>query len=340
MRVLIVGGTGLISTPITRGLRERGHEVTLYNRGRQEVPLPEGVRQITGDRTDHARFEAEMQALPPYDCVIDMICYQPEDAHSLVRAFTGHAGHLIVCSTVDVYEKPQRRLPIAEDTPQAPAPWDYAQNKARCEAILWEASARGDLLLTIFRPAHTYHDAGTLHHSMGSKTTYLDRLRKGKPIIVHGDGSSLWVACHAEDVAAAFVEAAGNPRAFGKAYNVTGEEWLTWNRYHQMVAEAIGAPEPALVHISTDLLARVAPERARICLVNFQYHNIFDTSAARGDLGFRPTVPFLEGARRIYQWLEARHRIEDSDADPLYDQVIAAWTRAGEQMAHELQGVQ
>jgi nucleoside-diphosphate-sugar epimerase len=332
MRVLIIGGTGLISTPLTRQLHERGYEVTLFNRGRREARPPDGVHQITGDRTERAGFEERVRSLPPYDCVIDMVCYRPEDAHSLVRAFSGHAGHLIVCSTVDVYEKPQRRLPITEDTPHAPAAWEYALNKARCEAILWEASTGGLFPLTIFRPAHTYHDAGTLHHSMGSRTTYLDRLRRGMPILVHGDGSSLWVTCHAEDVARAFAEAAGNPRAFDKAYNVTGEEWLTWNRYHALVAQAIGAPEPALVHIPTDLLSRAAPERAWICVVNFQYHNIFDNTAARHDLGFHTTIPFLEGARRIYQWLDQRGRIEPSDADPLYDRVIAAWERADQEL--------
>lgn len=277
-----------------------------------------------------------MRERAPFDCVIDMICYQPEDARSLVRAFSGHVGHLIVCSTVDVYEKPQRRLPITENTPHAPAPWDYAVNKARCEAILREAHGRGVFPLTVLRPAHTYHDGGTIVHSLGGKTTYLDRLRHGKPIVVHGDGSSLWVSAHAEDVSRAFAEAAGNERAFGNSYHLPGEEWFTWNRYHETVAEAIGAPAPRFVHIPTDLLARAAPQRANLCAVNFQYHNIFDTTAARADLDFRYTIPLRDGAARLYHWLDQHGGIEDSDADPLDDRLIAAWERLSAAMIREL----
>ena len=335
MNILIIGGTGLISAPMTRQLLERDHSVTLFNRGKRSE-APTGARQVIGDRTEYARFEARMREMPPFDCVIDMICYAPEDAESLVRAFGGRVGQLVVCSTVDVYEKPQRKLPITEDTPRRPAPWDYALNKAKCEAILWTADERGEFPLTIFRPGHTYDDGGTLHHSMGSRTTYLDRIRKGRPILVHGDGGSIWTACHAVDVARAFVEAAGNRRAFGKAYNVAGEEWLTWNRYHELVAEAIGAPAPALVHIPTDLLAKAAPDRAWIVAVNFQYNNAIDNTAAKTDLGFRCTVPFVEGARRIYRTLETHWRIEDSDDDPEYDRILGVWERVSARMVEEL----
>ena len=280
MRTLIIGGTGLISAPMTRDLAARGEQVTVYNRGKRSPDLPEGVEQITGDRTDYDRFETRMRAVAPFDVVIDMICYKPEDALSLSRAFAGRVGHLIVCSTIDVYSKPASRYPLTEEEPYRPPPWDYAQNKAILEGLLEEAHRRGDFPVTIIRPAHTYHDGGALLHSLGGRTTYLDRLRKNKPIIVHGDGSSLWASCHAVDVARAFVAAAGNAQTFGQSYHVTGEEWMTWNRIHQTVASAIGAPPPTLIHIPTDLLARVA-KRAFISGVNFQYNNIFDNSAAQ-----------------------------------------------------------
>jgi nucleoside-diphosphate-sugar epimerase len=334
VNILIIGGTGLISTPMTRQLAERGHAVTVFNRGKRSPHLPEGVGQILGDRNDHAAFESLMREQAPFDCVIDMICYKPEDAQSLVRAFRGNVGHLIVCSTVDVYEKPQGRFPITEDTTQRPAPYDYPQDKVKCEVILSEANARGDFPLTIFRPGHTYHDGGALHHSLGSRTTYLDRLRKGQPIVVHGDGSSFWAACHAIDVARAFTESAGNPVAFGKAYNVAGE-WMTWNQYHLAVAEALGAPAPTFVHIPTDLLVRLT-DRARIVALNFQYNNLLDNTAAQRDLNFHQTIPFLEGARRIYQTLEKQGRIEDSDTDPLDDRIIAAWERWSAKMVEEV----
>ena len=154
-------------------------------------------------------------------------------------------------------------------------------------------------------------------------------MRKGKPIIVHGDGSSLWTACHRDDVARAFVAAAGQPHTFGKAYHTPGEEWMTWDQYHRRVAAAIGAPDPTLVHIPTEVLVRVAPSRARIIAENFQFNNIFDTTAARNDLRFQYTVPWVEGVRRMVAWLDAHGRIEDSDTDRFEDRLIAAWQRLG-----------
>ena len=338
MRILLMGGTGLISTPMTLDLRERGHDITVCNRGKRAPELPTGVRQILADRTDHTAFEMAMRALEPFDVVIDMICYKPADAESLSRAFAGRTAHMIVCSTIDVFAKPASHYPITEQEPHRPPPWDYAENKALLEAILRQAHQRGDFPVTILRPAHTYNDGGALLHSLGGKTTYLDRLRKGKPIVVHGDGSSLWASCRAEDVARAFVEAAGSSVTFGKSYNVTGEEWMPWNRIHETVAAALDAPAPTLVHIPTDLLARVA-RRAFISQVNFQFNNTFDNAAARQDLNFRCTIPFAAGARRTVNWLAAHGRIENSDEDPYDDRILAAWERRSKSMAHVLQGI-
>jgi nucleoside-diphosphate-sugar epimerase len=337
VNILLIGGTGLISTPMTAQLRERSHEVTVYNRARRSPDLPEGVRQIVGDRTDHAAFEAQMRDAEPFDIVIDMICYKPEDAESLVRAFSGRVGQMIVCSTVDVYEKPQRRLPITEDVPLNPAPWDYARDKAKLEAILWEADARGDFPLTVFRPGHTYNDGGALHHSVGSPTpAYLHRIKEGNPILVHGDGTSIWAACHAADVARAFTEAAGNETAYGKAYNVAGEEWLTWNRYHELVAEAMGAPEPKLVHIPTELLAKMT-KRAWIVTVNFGYNNAIDNSAAARDLNFHTTVPFVEGVRRMHDTLERGGKMCGLEPDSEYDRIVETWQRWSGKLLEEFQ---
>jgi nucleoside-diphosphate-sugar epimerase len=335
VKVLIIGGTGLISTAMTRGFVERGDEVTLFNRGKSDAAIPAGVRQLQGDRTDLTAFEAGMAEAGSFDCVIDMICYRPEEAESLVRAFAGRTGHLIVCSTVDVYAKPASRYPIREDEPHAPPAWDYAQNKEECEVILRAAHERGAVPVTIIRPAFTYGEGRGLVHSFGGRTTHLDRLRKGKPIVVHGDGSSLWTACHRDDVARSFVKAAGCAITFGKSYHVTGEEWMTWNQYHERIAAAMGAPRPTLVHIPTDLLAAVAPRRANICAINFQHNNIFDNAAAHADLEFAYTVRFDAGVRRIVAWLDERGRMEDSDQDPFDDRVIAAWERLGARMRDE-----
>jgi nucleoside-diphosphate-sugar epimerase len=333
MHVLIIGGTGLISTAITQQLIERDERVTLYNRGRRRADLPH-VTQLHGDRTAYAEFEAQMRQAGPWDVVIDMVAFKPEDVESAVRAFRGRTGQYIFCSTVDVYTKPAARYPITEEAERQPSPaFSYAWNKARCEEILFAAHARGELAVTSIRPAYTYGE-GSILHTFGWNTYFLDRLRRGMPVIVHGDGTSFWTACHRDDVARAFVGAAGNPQALGRGYHVTGEEWLTWNQYVATVAEAIGAPPPRLVHIPTDLLVRLAPKEAEWCALNFQYNNIFDNSAARRDLGFRYTIPFVEGVRRVVAGIAA---FENADNYPFYDHIIQVWQRAGDEMARACQ---
>lgn len=340
MNVLVIGGTGLISTAIVRQLLDRGDRVTLFNRGRSKWHLPHdpaAVRRLTGDRRHYPAFEAQVRDAGRFACVIDMICYTPADAESLVRACRGRTDQLIFCSTVDVYAKPASRYPITEDEPQRPVS-TYGQDKSGCETILMAAHQRGDLPLSILRPAQTYGEGRGLIHTFGRAGSFLRRVREGKPLIVHGDGTSLWVACHVDDVARGFLGAMGNERAFGRGYHVTGEEWLTWNRYTELVAEAMGAPPPQIVHIPTDLLARAAPQPAQRCVENLQFPNVFDNTAARSDLGFRYTIPFVEGVRRTVGWLDERGLIDGEEDDPFYDRLIDAWERLGASMAGALAG--
>lgn len=331
MNVLIIGGTGLISAATTRRLLEKGATVTHYNRGKRSGEFDGKVATIAGDRYDHAAFEAQMAALPNFDVVIDMIGYAPEDVRSLVRAFGGKTGHLIFCSTVDVYDRfamqKNPRYPIPEDVPQAGRN-DYGRNKVLCENILQEAAATGAFPLTILRPAHTYNDGGAIIHSFGWGTQWIDRLRKNRPIIVHGDGMSLWSVCHADDVGPAFAEAAGNPASFGKSYNVAAEEWLTWDEMYMVAAQTLGTPEPRLVHIPSETLGKLAPKVSGIFPENFMHNNIFDNSTAKRDLNFGYTVPFAEGVRRVVSGLDARSGVQNSDDQLWYDALIADWEKA------------
>jgi nucleoside-diphosphate-sugar epimerase len=339
MKVLIIGGTGLISTAITSRLLARGDEVTHFNRGKSARRFTGPVTRIVGDRTDYAAFEDHMIGGARYDCVIDMIGYEAEDASSAVRTFRGRTGHFIFCSTVDVYAKPASVYPVTEDEPRRPIS-GYAVKKVLCEDILTAAHAAGDLAVTIMRPAYTYGaGAQGIIHSLGFHTSFLDRIRKGLPIIVHGNGTSLWNPCHVDDVARAFVNAAGNPGSFGRAYNVTGEEAISWNQFTVKIAEAMGAPLPALVHIPTDLLALLAPKRAQLSLENLQYSNIHATRAARADLGYRYTVSVVAGMRRTITWLADHNKIESSESDPLYDHLIDAWRELSARAARGFAGL-
>ena len=153
----------------------------------------------------------------------------------------------------------------------------------------------------------------------------LSRIRRGLPFVVHGDGTSLWTSCHADDVARAFVNAVGNATAFGKAYHAAGEEWLTWNRIYRTAAEVIGAPPPRTVHIPSDALAKLAPDLSRGAVQNFSGNNIFDNTAAKRDLGFRYTIPWKEGFRRMSEWLDRNEDLEDEAVDRVESRIIAAW---------------
>ena len=326
MRTLIIGGTGLISTAITRELQARGADVVHYNRGQAHEEFAQPVPTIHGDRKDFATFEAQMADAGRFDCVIDMVCFQPEEAHSAVRAFRGRTDHFIFCSTVDVYTKPAARYPITADAERRPrASFPYAYAKAQCERIFEAAHAAGDFPVTLIRPAYTYGEGRGLLHSFRSGTYYLARLREGRPIIVHGDGTSLWASCHRDDVGRAFADAVNNPVTHGRAYHTASPEWMTWNQYHQQVAAVLGAPEPELVHIPTDFLYKALPTHADWIVENFQHNNIFDNRAAEDDLHFRYTIPWAEGVRRVVNWLDERGRIIAADEPAFYQPLLERW---------------
>lgn len=295
MRILILGGSGLISTGITRLLTARGDEVVLLNRGITPDPV-DGVRRITGDRNDLGDLGAALDA-GPFDAVIDMICFTPAQADVAIRAFAGRVRQYVLCSTVDVYTKSAGNYPLVEGAERKPSPtFAYAYDKAICEQRFEAAAAEGAFELTILRPGATYVDGAVA--PMGSYQLYVERLRAGLPIVLHGDGTAIWVAAHRDDVAVAFVNALGNEAAYDRAYHVTGSELLTWNRYWATVADAL-AVECRVVHIPTDVLQRLSPRGSEWCVENFQHDNIFDNAAARRDLGFEYRVDWATGTRRF-----------------------------------------
>ncbi|MUW13786.1 NAD-dependent epimerase/dehydratase family protein [Halorubrum sp. CBA1125] len=335
MRVLVIGGTGLIGTGITQELVESGYDVTVYNRGRTEARLPHSVELVEGDRTDHAEFETTMTGID-VDVVIDMdISYgSPADVESSLRAFRGQVDHYIFCSSVAVYRQPDAPVPLTEDAPRKSAGERYGQRKVACETRLMEAYRTDEFPVTIIRPGHTYGDGGPanggLSYSLGFwETAFIDRLRKGKPIVVHGDGSALWGFCHRDDVARTFVTAAGDPNTIGEAYHVANPDPLTWDSYIRHVAAAVDAPAPSLIHIPSQVLMDILPEdRNQFPSTEWHYSWVFDVSKAQHELEFEVTVPLQTGIERTVAWLDERDRIEDSDAQSLDDTIIDAWEAA------------
>jgi len=329
MKILLIGGTGQISTSVTQLLLARGHAVAHLNRGQTTTHgrAAPGVRTLTGDRKNFPAFEAQMQAGEMWDCVIDMICYFPAEAESLVRTFRGKTKHLILTSTVDVYARPQPTHPIRDEAPRGGVS-AYGKAKVLCEDIVLGAGVRGDFGATVLRPVHTVNNTGRIHNSIGKADTRLfDRYTRGLPVVVHGDGSSLWTVCHADDAAVAYAGAVCNARSFGHSYHLPGPESIAWNDFHRRAAAAIGAPAPTLVHIPTDILHQLAPDRAAISVETFQFNNCFDSAAARTDLGFAPKISFEECVSRIHTHLAANKLIERAESDDVYEKILNAWSR-------------
>lgn len=327
MKVLVIGGSGLISTGIVKALRTRGAALTVFNRGRTDDRLGPGVQRLQGDRDDLPAFESAIAAAGPWDTVIDMICFRPDQAESAVRAFAGRCRHFIFCSTVCTYGNTQTVLPTSETTPQNPHT-TYGRDKVACEQIFFHAHAAGRLPVTIFRPSHTYGPGGGVINNLGWAPTFVDRLRRGRPLIVSGDGHGLWQSAFSEDVGIGFAFAAGNPKCFGEAYNITADEVVTWDEYTQRTAAAIDAPPPRLVHVPTDLL--LAIDRPRFVALEeiFRFHGVYSNAKLKRDVPeYRNATPYAEGVRRTVAWLDAHGMIVSADSDPMEDRLVEHWDR-------------
>ncbi len=328
MQVLIIGGSGLISTGIVKALKTRGADITVFNRGQTDDRLGAEVHHLHGDRNDFPAFEAAMAATGPWDVVIDMICFRPDQAASDLRAFAGRCGHFIFCSTVCTYGNTQTVIPTLETTPQAPHS-AYGRDKVACEQLFLRAHAEGKMPATIFRPSHTYGPGGNIINNLGWEATFVDRLRKGRPIIVSGDGHGLWQSTFSEDVGVGFAYAAGKKQCFGEAYNIVTDEVFTCDQYTQRTAAAISAPTPRIIHLPTDLLMRIDAGRYLGALGEiFRYHGVYSSAKLRRDVPeYRPVTSYEEGIRRTVAWMDQHAQVVSADTDPFEDKLIALWER-------------
>ena len=327
MKALLLGGTGQISTGIVKALQTRGAAITVFNRGQTDNRLGPGVQQLTGDRNDFPAFERTMATAGTWDVVIDMICFRPDQAESAVRAFTGRCGHFIFCSTVCTYGNTQTVIPTLETTPQTPHS-TYGRDKVACEEIFLRAHASGVMPVTIFRPSHTFGPGGGIINNLGWAATFVDRLRRGLPIIVSGDGHGLWQSAYADDVGLGFAFAAGRTQCFGEAYNVVADEVVTWDDYTRRTAAALGAPAPRIVHLPTDFL--LAVDRPRFVALEeiFRFHGVYSNAKLKRDVPeFRLTTPYEEGVRRTVAWMDSHHKVVSADTDPFEDQLVALWEK-------------
>lgn len=320
MRVVIVGGTGNISLSIVRRLLAQGHEVTVYNRGERSAP-PEDVRWLKGDRRDRAAYESLM-ARERFDAAIDMIGFTPEDAASNVRAFR-EVGHFIHTSTTCVYGVQYEWLPASEDHPLRPIT-EYGRNKAAMEGVYLAAFYRDQFPVTIIRPSTTHGPQQGLTRQIAWDFSWIDRIRKGKPIAVCGDGNALHQFLHVDDAALAYGGVLGQARCLGQVYNMVDRGFTTWADYHRTAMRVIGR-EVDLVGVPLDdLRARNIPNFG-ICDEIFAHHIYYSPDKLMRDVPeFRPRHTLETAMRDILAAMDADGRIPNSDDLRWEDALIAA----------------
>jgi len=312
MRVLFIGGTGFISTAVSRQAIARGFDLYLLNRGQRSADLA-GSHPLTADIHKSQAVRGALQDLD-FDVVVDWIAYAPEDIERDLALFRGRIKQYVFISSASAYQKPPAHYRITESTPLHNPYWDYSRNKIACEERLMQAYREEGFPVTIVRPSLTYDPNFPIALGGWGCYTLADRLMRGRPIIVHGDGSSLWVVTHAEDFGRGFLGLLGNGRALGHAFHITSDEVLTWDQIYQTIAEALGV-EAKIVHIPSDFIARVAPHRAGSLLGDKTWSVVFDNSKIKAFVpSFQATIPFRDGIRRTLAWFaadEGRRRIDE-----------------------------
>ena len=257
MKILFIGGTGTISAAISKLLLTQGQEIYLLNRANRNDILPEGAHFFTADINDEEKV-AELIRDLHFDCVVDFIAYIPEQLQRDYRLFQGKTKQFIFISSASVYQKPLAYYRITESTPLANPYWQYSRNKIDCENYLMQLYRDEKFPVTIVRPSHTYDERSVpvgVHGKNGSWSV-IKRILEGKPIIIHGDGNSLWTMTHSSDFAKAFVALMGNIQAIGEAVHITSDESLTWNQIYQSIADALHCPLKA-VYVASEFLASV-----------------------------------------------------------------------------------
>lgn len=326
----MIGGTGTISSAITRQLAASGHDLWLLNRGNRKNEVPESVKQVIVDVSD----EAEVLRLlgdEQFDAVCEFIGFLPSQVERDIRLFSGRTRQYVYISSASAYNKPAANHVITEGTTLANPHWEYSRNKIACEELLMKEYREKGFPVTIIRPSHTYCERGVPVSVHGLKGSWqvLKRMMEGKPVIIQGDGSSLWTLTWNEDFARGFIGLLGNPKAIGEAFQIMSDEQLTWDQIYQCVGNALGV-NPQIYHVASDFLAATAPKEWDFegnLIGDKSVTVVFDcTKLKRAVPGFTATTRFDEGVRRCVGHILANKELqtEDPEFDAWCDRVIEA----------------
>ena len=322
MKVLFIGGTGNISTSVSRLCIERGIDLFLLNRGLRKVNI-DGAKTIIGDISNLKEINNVLKE-NSWDVVVNWIAFTESDIERDINLFRGKTNQYIFISSASVYQKPPSFPIITESTPLCNPYWEYSRNKIACEEKLNEAYRQENFPITIVRPSLTYDTVIPVPIGGWTEYTVIDRIKKGKKNIVHGDGTSLWTVTHAEDFAKGFVGLLGHQQAIGNAFHITSDEILTWNQIYQAVAEAVGN-EANIVHIASDYLVKMDNEFLGSLIGDKAVSVIFDnTKIKRFVPDFVATIPFNKGIKRTIAWFEEdpARMIIKKETNKLIDRII------------------
>jgi nucleoside-diphosphate-sugar epimerase len=326
MRVLFTGGTGNISTACTALALEKGIEVFHLNRGTRPEREQTGVRSLKADIRDP---EAVRRALGStrFDAVVQFLAFRPEHIETDLGLFADKTDHYVFISTCSAYKKPSLTPWITEDTPLENPFWEYSRLKAACEETLRKGAARLSMPYTIVRPSHTYDD-GWIPGCFGSGSYGLAwRMLKGLEVVVPGDGQSLWTLTHASDFALGLIGLLGKEEAFGEAFHITSDEHLTWDAIHRIIGQALGV-EPRIVHVTSEYIARLYPERGAGLLGDKAVSVLFDNSKIRRLVrDFSPRISFEQGIRKSLAWFDQlpAMKIPDATMNAEMDDILKRW---------------
>jgi nucleoside-diphosphate-sugar epimerase len=320
-RVLFLGGTGVISSACVAQAVGQGWDVTVLNRGTTSVrPLPAGVETVHADVHDPDALRDAL-AGRDFDVVADFLTFTPDQLGPHLDLFAGHVAQYVFISSASAYQTPPARLPVVESSPLRNPFWQYSRDKIACEDLLVGAYRDRGFPATIVRPSHTY-DRTLVPFDGG--WTVLDRMRRGVPILVHGDGTSLWTLTHHTDFARAFVGLLGHPATIGDAFHITSDEALTWNQIAASLASAAGVT-PHIVHVPSDAVAEADAQWGAGLLGDKAHSMMFDNSKVKALVpGWVATVPFWRGAREIVEWFDAdpARQVVDTRLDAVMDRLV------------------
>lgn len=324
MNALFIGGTGNISSACSLAALAAGWELFHLNRGRHGDLS--GVRTLHADIHDRDAVRAALGELR-FDVVANFIAYKPADVERDIELFADRCRHYLFISSATVYQKPPVHPLITESTPRCNPFWEYARDKIACEERLEAAYRDAGFPMTIVRPSLTY--ATRLPVSLGSAGSWavVERMRREQPIVVHGDGSSLWTVTHSDDFARGFVGLMGNPAAIGHAFHIVADELLSWDRIYQTLAEALGV-RAKLVHLPSDLICRAEPSLTGNLLGDKTHSSIFDNTKIKSFVpGLRFEIPFRVGVRRVLAWFNAdpARQVIDASFNAMTDRLLAIY---------------